>query len=76
MDPKLLAMLAQIEAGLTAITKTVNSLATRVETVVLQTTETAKAVEKNITDLEEFAERFDEIVTQLEAERRLDFYAE
>ena len=30
-------------------------------------------VEKNITDLEEFGVRFDEVVTQLEAERRLDW---
>lgn len=31
------------------------------------------AVDKNIADLAEFSERFDEVVTQLEAERRLDW---
>lgn len=39
-------------------------------------TKLVERVDKQILDWEEFSERFDEVVTRLEQERRLDFYVD
>jgi hypothetical protein len=39
-------------------------------------TKMVERMDKQLSDWEEFSERFDEVVTRLENERRLDFYAD
>lgn len=69
-------ILNDILKKLDALNTAVLTLSGRVDTLALRATEAASAAEKFVGDLEEFSERFEEVVTALEDERRLDLLRE
>ena len=62
MDDKILAIIAQLA-----------QINTQLNTLIVASTSLSGRVEKYVADLEEFAQRFEEVVDQLENERRLDW---
>lgn len=45
------------------------------EHIVAELAELRRRLDKNTTDLSDFSDRFEEVMLQLENERRLDFFA-